>query len=145
VVQATEVKNQSICSRRGESCILLQVKLLPLIGSSIKSSLLIILLKIRESLKLPPGLFLLASDSIEVKVSNKQPKIIIPNIEIKEPVDKEISSRLPARAINHYQSPAAKIMGRNDREPDSKVLLFQCDYIEIRRNPANQNSTRSPN
>ena len=52
------VKTQSICSRRGTLCMLLQVKFLPLRGISIKPRLLIISLKIIMPFILPPSLFL---------------------------------------------------------------------------------------
>ena len=57
VVQLVEVKNQSNCSSRGSSCMLLQVKDLPFRGSSIRPCVRMKSLKVIISLMFPPGLF----------------------------------------------------------------------------------------
>ena len=62
VVQFTEVKNQSNCSRRGSCCILLQVKALPFRGSSMRPAWPMASLKRIVSWRLPPGLFLSSRD-----------------------------------------------------------------------------------
>ena len=53
VVQLIEVKNQSNCSKRGSCCMLLQVKNLPLRGSSTKPSCPITSMKMRVSCRIP--------------------------------------------------------------------------------------------
>lgn len=62
-----DVKNQSSCSRRGMSCMLLHVYLLPLIGSSTRDCSRIISLNSSISLVLPPGLLRLSGDRIKLK------------------------------------------------------------------------------
>lgn len=61
-VQFGEVKNQSSCSKRGYCCILLQVKALPLIGSSKRPRVFMISLKIKISFISAPILFLFSID-----------------------------------------------------------------------------------
>lgn len=62
VVQLFVVKNQSNCSKRGLPYMLLQVKFLPLIGSSTNPRVLMIALKTKISCIFSPGLFLLPND-----------------------------------------------------------------------------------
>jgi hypothetical protein len=66
-IQAFEQKNQSSRSKRGSSCLLVQVNLHPLRGSSIKLSLLIAELKANISATLPPGLFLFSGALSKLK------------------------------------------------------------------------------
>jgi hypothetical protein len=61
-VQFGDVKIQSNYSRRGSDCMLLQVKALPLMGSSIKLRCPIASLKISVSAMFPHGRFLFATE-----------------------------------------------------------------------------------
>src|SRR3954471_12987174 len=67
MVQELEVKNQSNCSHKGSSLILLQVYLQFLIGSSTRFCILINSLKVSISSTSPPGLFLLSGDRMKLK------------------------------------------------------------------------------
>jgi hypothetical protein len=48
--------------------------------------------------------------SIEVEIPNKQPKIIVPNVQVVQPINKNVPGRLPAGAINYNKSPGLKVM-----------------------------------
>ena len=67
LVQLALVKNQSSCSKRGSVCMLLQVKDLPLIGSSMRACELMRSLKVILSLRLPPGLLRLSGLRMKLK------------------------------------------------------------------------------
>jgi hypothetical protein len=62
-------------------------------------------------LEITPDFITVFSISIKIKIPHKHPELIILNLQIKEPLNKLISSRLPTGAIHHNKIPGNSRMG----------------------------------
>jgi hypothetical protein len=103
------------------------------------------LLKTRLSWMFPPDFVPIFSISVEVEISNEQPKVIIINRKIKKPVDKLISRRRSTRTINNNQVPGAKRMSRGHGKGDGKRVFLNCAGSVHLRGPTDKNLSRGTN
>jgi hypothetical protein len=95
-------------------------------------------------LKITPSFITVFSISIKIKIPHKHPELIILNLQVKEPLNKLISSRLPTRAIHHNKIPRNLRMDGKHFEIDSKRMLLNSTTREMIGGPADKNAPRSP-
>jgi hypothetical protein len=85
------------------------------------------------------------SISIKIKIPHKHPELIILNLQVKEPLNKLISSRLPTGTIHHNKIPRNLRVDGKNFELDSKRVLLNSTTREMIGGPADKNTPRSPN
>jgi hypothetical protein len=75
-------------------------------------------------LEITPSFITVFSISIEIKVPQKHPELFILNLQIKKPLDKMVSSRLPTGAINHNKIPGNSRLNGLHFETQGERVLF---------------------